>query len=573
MSWRTLRRLAILHFAALVVFRIVYDQDEFSNWDLIGLLNATSFPSLGSLMTLPQVHLAHPFRFPTYNSGTESVLSLLLHRVIGPLWPHWSNAGVVLVYDAIFVWAVHRLLGFVFVREAARCLAWLLLSMSPVILTFAAISSFNMQAFATVAVGLLGAESVLRSRFISGALLIAFAFLSVSQAYGLAYYVPVFCIAWLAARSAMIVASRSPLRPSLNRNAAYLLTAIVMLTTAVQLGSEGKYIDRIVGTVTSASDAGDDRGLLERAPENAATLVRAAFGSNTPDEELSPGFAPYFLLFEGTLLALVMLAPDRSAARRGAGLLALAWMLLIALGYAPALVGSVVKSQRCFFGDFFLALAIAPIGARVAMKTPSAFRFFAIQLGVVLLLSDVYYVASLLRIDHSRNHTPLFDYDASDGVARHDLTRIIAAMRSQAAEGQALLVIDDAKARDENRTDPAVFHARFLRQFGSYRARGNLVFSCEFCDIEYGCPFPEVRGRPCASKCCYKSPLARLPAARPAAGSRVYLWTYLTGAQDDAKRQQRLATVLGSRFLLKGNCYGEMASGWRCFEFTPITEG
>ena len=132
----------------------------------------------------------------------------------------------------------------------------------------------------------------------------------------------------------------------------------------------------------------------------------------------------------------------------------------------------------------------------------------------LLLASDVWYLNSVLGEDHSRNHAPVFDYDLADGVVRHDFVSAIEVMRRQTAREHAALIIYYPRGRAENTTDPAMFFARFLRHFGPYLQREDLIFPCRFCSIRYGCPSPEVRRRPCSAQCCSRLPLVSFRGVR-----------------------------------------------------------
>ena len=198
------------------------DADDFNNWDLIGFQNANAFPSLRALLALAKCTSSTPSRFPIYNTGAESVLSILLHRAMRDVSLYWSNTAVLVVYDAIFLLGLGRLLRLVFRDELLECIAWMLVAMSPVVLTFASVSAFDMQAYATITLALLGCEFVLQSRPAPGLTLLFLAFLFISQAYPLTFFLPVFCGAWLEAEASCIWHWRSmaPSRGSSQRGAA-----------------------------------------------------------------------------------------------------------------------------------------------------------------------------------------------------------------------------------------------------------------------------------------------------------------------------------------------------------------
>src|SRR5713101_1142079 len=198
-----LRRVFILNLVVLVLLRLIRDADDFSNWDLVGFLNANAFDSLAELLRRPEVHFRNPFSFPQYNVGAESTLSAILFHALGHVSLYWSNVIVVLVYDALFLFVVHRFFHLMYPDPFLETLAWLLLGMSPVTLTFAATSGFNMQAYTIVALGLLGCEYFIQGRPVVGTVLLAVAFCAISQAYPLAFFMPYFLVFWATFRTVM----------------------------------------------------------------------------------------------------------------------------------------------------------------------------------------------------------------------------------------------------------------------------------------------------------------------------------------------------------------------------------
>jgi hypothetical protein len=184
---------------------------------------------------------------------------------------------------------------------------------------------------------------------------------------------------------------------------------------------------------------------------------------------------------------------------------------------------------------------------------------------VAALLSDVVYLRFTLAVDHTRNHSPLFDFDLSDGVIRHDMQAAVVTMKEQAEREGALLVIVYPRGRSENTTDPVMFHARFLRYFGRFDDPSDVVFPCHFCDARYGCPFPSVQGSECALRCCYEDPLPAIGRAR-LTGRRVFLWWWAASSSEvpSLSRASLLAGLPGAAFApiaLPRHVYG-----WQCDE-------
>lgn len=565
---RWVKPLLVFHFAALIVFRLIADNDEFNNWDLIALLNAQAFRSRWELLSLPQVHFLQPFRFPTYNTGTESVLSLLLHGSIGRLFPYWSNAMVLAVYDCILLAALYVIVQSVFRREDARRTAWACMAMSPVLLTFQSISAFDTQAFATILTAIAGVEFILRSRAILGAGLVGVAFVQISQAYGLTFFLPLYCGAWLVSRSMMLALDEPAASGARRRNFLIAGAAIAACMAIVEVASSGEYLRRVIGLVSRT--ARDRQGVEVTFPSliKAHRFLREAMGSSLPYGRSSGGFFPFFLVFEGgLLLGLIALEILRRGTASFPRLIARAgaWGLLLALGYSAAIHGS--KSQRAFLGEVFLALTVAALfesWQRIRRIVP---RSFFLQLAAVLALSNGYYVYSVLRVSHQHNHTPVFDYDTADGVVRHDVNKRIREMRRQRFDENAFLVLNYPRGADENHTDPSVFYARFLRYFGRYDNDRELVVTCRFCDLPYGCPFPHVRRSKCTHSCCYEDPMVRLASLREARTRIGYLWTYADSDETSA-RQRELLKRLEHRYALS-----EMPrfreGGWTCFRLDP----
>jgi len=531
------------HFFALIVFRAVRDADDFNNWDLIGFLNAREFSSTWALLTLPQVHFVNPFRFPMYNAGSESTVSLLLHSAFGRISLYWSNPLVVLAHDVMFAATMSWIIAMMFDRWPPRAAAWACLSMSPVVLTFASLSAFNMQGYVSIALGLAGVEAILHARRIAGSIALASGFLLISQGYGLSFFLPVFALAWLAARSLHIStdpsgAASAP--PALAANAAVALAAIVVCTLAVHVLSDGRYLAKIARLLARTASGFDRQDALAGRVDGIVDFIAVSLSSSRPQGLDSGGFFPFVLAGGGAILlaasATTSLVPLRERLARILG-----WTMLLGVGYVPAALG--LKSQRMFFRDVFLALAVATLFGRVYESRERAGRHVPFVLAALLAVaaSDAYYVASILRIDHAENHRPVFDHDRADGIARHDLTAIIRTMRDEVRKAGEVLVVHYPRDGSENATDPAVFPARFLRHFGSYRGNPRVAFACRWCDVRYGCPFPEVRRRRCARRCCRDDDaIERVQTARRDG----WLWSYARSAasrEGEAMVKEKLA--------------------------------
>ena len=191
-----------------------------------------------------------------------------------------------------------------------------------------------------------------------------------------------------------------------------------------------------------------------------------------------------------------------------------------------------MKSQRTLFGDLFFVIVLVFWLLWLVERG----RVGRVVLGVLLTalvgVSDAYYLHFVRSVDHSHNHMPRFDFDMSDGIARHDLDAAIGLMRRQVEEEHAGLVIYYARDLTENTTDSAVFFARFLRHWGPYMDRPEVIFICRWCEVfdcptcgvRYGCPFPEVLDRPCGRTCCYSDPLDQVSRREDLAGRKLVLW-------------------------------------------------
>jgi hypothetical protein len=579
-SWprlSVLRVVLLVHLVALVAIRLFTDADDFNNWDLISFQNANSFSSLSTLLRMPQVHLLNPFSFPAYNTGAESVLSILLHHAMSRVSLYWSNTVVVVFYDAILLVALCKLFRLVFADAFDEVAAWILVTMSSVVLTFASISAFDMQAFATITLALLGCERILQSRRRSGIVLLVVAFLCISQAYPLTFYLPLFCLVWTASR--LMVGWSAP-AAGRARNAVVVTATVLACTAVVELASGGAYLPKVFGVVAEplSHNTGGAAGALEmRVPmflREAVAPVRITLAPRI-------GFAPYFLWL--SLLSVVALwlalrpcrdGSEGEAATRGQvdWVAVLGWTGLVVFGYLPALFGSNLKSQRCFFGDVFLAMAVAAAVGRLVRRREIARTTVLAMLLVVLGASDAFYVTSVLAVDHRQVHRPIFDYDEADGVSRHKLDDVLNRMRVQIVRDHAGLIVYYPSGWNENRTDPAMFYARFLRRVGPYQQRQNLIFPCHYCDIRYGCPFPDVGGRKCRSGCCYRDPLAIADQRPQLAGHKLFLWWYTDQEIEDEPRQSEMLASLKTRYEVTDLGWPARDRRWRCFALSPLAK-
>src|SRR5439155_2425058 len=186
---------------ALVLVRLLHDADDLAGWDLTGFLNANSFSTLRQLLARPEVHFWNPFSFPQYNTGAESVITAILARILSPVSLYWTPVVILLVYDALFLLLLHLLFKRLYRDTPGENIAWILLAMSPVILTFMSTTAFDMEAFGVILLGIVGSEYFLQRRSVVGSILLAGAFCAISQAYPLAFYLPYFVAVWCVYRT------------------------------------------------------------------------------------------------------------------------------------------------------------------------------------------------------------------------------------------------------------------------------------------------------------------------------------------------------------------------------------
>jgi hypothetical protein len=528
------------------------------------------------------VRFRNPFSFPQYNVGGESVLSLLLFRAFGRVSLYWSNVAVLLVYDAAFLALLGTLLRRVYRNVETEALAWLLFAMSPVLLTFLSTSAFNVQAYCDVLLALLGCQYILERRLVRGALLLTLAFVMISQAYPLAFYLPYFAVVWTF--WSLTRAWQSP-RRSLRVQVALgvaSLAAVAALALAVHQLSGGVYLT-VIAPVDPYAGASAESAMT-RLARSSWLFLREALAPADGCDGVRVGFAPYFLLVLVLLAAIVSVVgarrrgapPERSALVRT--LLGLGSLGLVLFGYVPGLISVVVKNQRAFFGDLFLVVVVAGWLQRLLRRPSMPQRPLWLALAALLVASDVYYLSVTLSVDHSRNHWPRFDFDRIDGIARHDLIAAIEVMRRQVEEEHVGLVVYYPGA--ENPTDPALFFARFLRHFGRYSHRSDLVFPCHWCGLRlcswcsvYGCPFPEVIDQSCGTQCCHRDPLAEIAQRPELAGRRMVLWWWHEG-QNEVEGMS-LETTLASfarYYAVTPIGVPDAATGWAAYELSPRRE-
>jgi hypothetical protein len=244
-----------------------------------------------------------------------------------------------------------------------------------------------------------------------------------------------------------------------------------------------------------------------------------------------------------------------------------AWSGLVLFGYLPAMFGTSLKSQRCVFGDLFLAMAVANAAAGLVRRGVRRAAVVAVLLAL-LAGSDFVYARAFLAEDHQDVHRPVFDHDEADGAARHDLDATLDLMREQLRWKNSALLVYYPSGRNENTTDPAMFYARFLRRIGRFD-RAGWIFPSRFCQPRYGCPFPDVVRRGCRGKGCYFDPLLTLERSPELARRRLYFWWFDDADVHDIPRRDRLLARLQHSYWSKdlGNPAPERR--WRVFELTP----
>ena len=591
---RLIRQVLILHVIVLVLVRVFRDADDFSDWELIPFLNANAFASLWQLLQRPEVHFRNPFSF-SMNVGAESVPSAVLLRGLGRISLYWSNVLVLLLYDAVFVAVVYELFAVLFANGFSECVAWSLVAMSPIILTYLSTSAFNMQGYVVVVLGVLGCEYFFRRRAILGTVLLGVAFCAMPQGYPLGLFLPYYVICWVGLRAVLAHPRLGATEPQIPgtigaRWVAACLGAVLGLVTLVEYWSGRTYVATISPFAPGGPYGSVPPGQWSNLGARTVLFLRQSFVPIYKVDGVAVGFAPYFVYVAViTVAALVLwrkstgggVRPTREI--RSAGLSRRVLGVTVAVGailfgYLPAFLSERVKSQRAVFGDLFLVILVAVWIGSIKERRLLRPATMVIVLAVVLCASDAYYLYFTLSVDHSRNHSPVFDFDLSDGIARHDLVAAIEVMREQVEHENTALVIYYPYCFNENTTDPAVFFARFLRHFGRYDGRPWLMFPCRWCGVKYGCPFPEVRDRECSATCCYNDPLFEIRSERRA-GKRVLLWWWREprefrdqgrwvsnreGLASDSPK--RLLRRLERRYAMARIELPHAAARWECYE-------
>jgi hypothetical protein len=456
---------------------------------------------------------------------------------MGYLSLYWSNVIILVVYDLVFLYLLHRLISLLFSTIFYRSLCWILLSMSPVMLTFASNSAFNMQGYIIILLGLCGTEYFFKNRQLWGAVLIAAGFFFISQGYPLSFFLPYYIAVWVLWRLLNGV-ERPGSEMETNRGltcweALHCWFIVTLSALIVQFLSGGIYFKKI--SPLNPHDNGNVLGSSHLA-SRLVLFLKQSFWPEIKVDNIPFGFAPYFVyVFIFCLISLYMTeASGRSQIKRfltektGHWYQALALMAsggLIAFGYLPAFMNPVVKSQRAVFGDIFLILVVVLISKSMEFRDYFHQKKIVLFMTFLIATSDTYYLSTLFSVNHSHNHSPVFDFDLSDGVVRHDLITAIKAMKKQVEEEKATLVIYYPRGYSENTTDPGMFFAHFLRHFGPFKSDSRLIFPYKWSDMRYGCPFPEVAGKDGSQTRCYVSPDTDIQKALTN-GKRVMIWEW-----------------------------------------------
>ena len=108
-----------------------------------------------------------------------------------------------------------------------------------------------------------------------------------------------------------------------------------------------------------------------------------------------------------------------------------------------------------------------------------------------------------------------------------------------------------------------------LRHFGRYRDRDDLIFPYRFCDVRYGCPFPDVRRKDCRTRCCYANPLEEVAKRPSLEGRKLYLWWHTDAAVVDQARRSGVLAAYGRSYRVEETPTTASAEGWTCYELTP----
>lgn len=576
--------LAPLHVLLLVAIRLWTDADDFNNWDLIGFLNSNAFPTMERALGIGEVHFRRPFSFPMYNTGAESVISTIVHRAASSFSLYWSNTAVLIVHDAMFFAALAALLRLVLRDRFFRAVAWMLVAMSPVLLTFPSTLAFDMQGFATIAIALVACESILSSdggasRSLGALVLLAYSYLSISQAYPLTFFLPLFGLVWTASRAMQRGASSLGLDREFLVKVALCVATIVAATMVVEAGSNGTYLAKAFGVVASPLQWLAAAPLAEGAHSGRAVeLLSRAFFPSRAIVGVQPAFAPFGVLAVLLATTATWFARVRPATglQRGqhwrVAVTVAAWTGLIAFGYMPAAFGVNAKSQRCFFGDLFLVVATASFLQSLLSRADIPRRRVVAGLLLLMVASDLRYLSTVLAVDHTHNHEPVFDFDPADGIVRHDLQSALRHMKQEVEREGAALIVHYPRSASENSTDPGLFYARMLRFFGPWQDRSDVIFTCRICNPRYGCPFPEVAGRGCSHSCCWKDPVETLSRVGNLRYRRVYLWWYVDPVVPASPSRERALQRLTALFTVRAIGSPGDDGRWEVFQLTPRSD-
>jgi hypothetical protein len=453
---RVLPILLAAHTFALILLRTVINADDFNNWDLIPFLNANSTSSIWELLQRPEVHFLNPFSFPLYNTGPESVLSAVFFRALGNINLYWSNIIVLIFYDAIFLFLLYQLFKLIFPRHRQQSFSWLLVAMSPVLLTNASTSAFNMQAYCVLLLGIYGIE-LLREQRCKGLALVVLSFLLISQAYPISFFLPYYLLAWLAwslgfqSLGCRDIREHKQIRQLLI-HAVLGSTIVVGMAFGVNYLSKGIYFNKIspfdpYGSGSVLSSLGDLLMRLE-------FFIKQSFYPTIRLDDVAVGFAPYFI-YVTVCVWLISVVVSGGVRIRGIprfsktgistfgwGIFGIASIGLVTLGYLPGFLNPIVKSQRVLMGDLFLIIVIVVLFSQAIRRHYSLPTKQFLLFPLLLLMSDIYYLSYSTFIDHSYNHYPVFDFDLSDGRVRHDLIAASKVMKRQAEDEFAIRVAD-----------------------------------------------------------------------------------------------------------------------------------
>src|SRR5262249_18697807 len=137
------------------------------------------------------------------NLGSESFPSAVFLRGLGHISLYWSPVLLIMIYDAAFLATIYCFFSVLFADEFSQCVAWSLIAMSPIILTYPATSAFNMQAYLVIVLGLLGCEYFLQKRPILGTISLAMAAYAMPQGHPLGLFLPYYALCWLVLRAVL----------------------------------------------------------------------------------------------------------------------------------------------------------------------------------------------------------------------------------------------------------------------------------------------------------------------------------------------------------------------------------